>query len=187
MNYKEELYNLIDNGTIQEYIILQRNLCTYKQDHIYISNKLKEFLNKPIKYKNEIIKQFNNLNNRKYRCYKRIKKIVDNYKYWYFITITINEENINKSEENIERKIKETLNKYFDNWIYNIDLGEENERLHYHGVVGTNESFKYIDVIKDYGLGAIKFSKYNNNIKAINKYINKLTSHRILKNQQIEK
>ncbi len=132
---------------------------------------------------NEIIKKhglekgcnryIKNYYKRKNTLNKRVETIINNYNYVYFCTYTISEEYIQSNIDFI-RVLKKVLNEH--NYILNADFGGKNGRLHYHALVGFNENIKYKELMWKYG--SCNFKKvFNNNIKAIANYINKLSNH----------
>lgn len=166
---------------IKEYEKYQRNYIFNIEnginEEVYINEKTKNFLNLPKKLQYYMLKELDRYNRRKNTCRKRIEYIISNYKKWKFVTFTFDNEHIKLDKKTLERRIKETLNAYTDNWIYNEDHGDINERLHYHAIIGFNEEFDLKEFINYYGYGAIKITSYKNNARALNTYINKLTNH----------
>ena len=132
----------------------------------YINIGISELIKNNYKF-NELRKKINNYQGKQKRIRTRIKNMDPN-KLW-FGTYTINNENINK---NHSRRLKEINNGL--NYIINSDYGDNTNRLHFHGIIESEEE------PKKWEYGFCKFIKIkNNNIEALAKYIDKLTNHTI--------
>ena len=94
----------------------------------------------PSRFDNErfnMIKELNSKNHKemmaRYKMRKRIVARVSEYELPYFVTITFNEEALNRD---YERNIKEMMKRYnISKWCFITDYGSDNQRLHYHGYV----------------------------------------------------
>lgn len=107
------------------------------------------------------------------RAFNRIKLIFNNYEYVYFITCTFSDNYI-LDYDKCFKKFKRTLSDYC--YIANIDYGSTTERTHYHLVLGSSISLTK-DILK-YKYGFIDIKRANNkNLKALSKYLVKLTNH----------
>lgn len=126
-----------------------------------------------------------NLNRGRQRRVKTLKDYIQRYVFnkaennAYFGTLTLDDNNINKSIDTLKKYIKRHLKKYCKTIVLNIDYGSQNDRLHFHCVILCDD----IEALKnDYNLGFTLFKPINtteNDKKKISKYINKLTYHAI--------
>lgn len=152
----------IANYEIKHYNYINVNI---KRKNI-INIGLKELEKNNYKYLDlkKIIKSYYD---KRTRIKKRINKM--NKENIWFITYTINDNNMNK---NHTRKLKEILKN--KNYIINEDYGKQTKRLHYHAIVES------IEEPKKWEYGFTKIEKIKNyNTEAITKYITKLTNHTI--------
>lgn len=107
-------------------------------------------------------------------------------KFLYFLTFTFSDKYINKCDRTKKDLIKNCL-KDFDEDIYyilNVDYGSQNERQHYHCIVGTDShcSLKiFLQLTYPCFIWCEEIRFNNNSFKTIPKYINKLTNHAIKK------
>ena len=116
---------------------------------------------------------------RVYRLRQRIYDIVINNQQPVFLTFTFTDEVLANTNEHTRRRyVIRFLKKHCKQYIANIDYGTENEREHYHAVVSNK-----VDLLawtKKYGtLNGIKIVKTKDSIRALPKYISKLTNHAI--------
>lgn len=120
---------------------------------------------------NEYHKKYDAVKKRIKRYNKCIEYLVNQYKYCYFITLTFSDEYIEYSDYNhVKKYLKDNLSHY--KYLFNVDYGSLNDRIHYHGLVFSNDNinFKW-----DYGFVNFQYvSKYSN---AIIKYISKFSYH----------
>lgn len=121
----------------------------------------------------------------KQRQYQRMHNLYQNITYWYhwtkyayFITFTISNENLNLSKKTFTNVIKQTINSKttIQKWIVNDDYSPKKERLHYHGILFSDEEIKKDSIKWKYGFVQVKpilvFNK-----KALGRYIAKLSHH----------
>ena len=123
-----------------------------------------------------------NNDNKRYRLRKRLKKMLDSG-ICFFITLTFTDEVLKNTSEKTRRKyVIECLDSFAERgFIGNIDFGIDDNythREHYHAVVGVDN----IDNkdCKLWRYGSLNFEKIrvnDNSIKALPKYIIKLTNH----------
>lgn len=139
----------------------------------YISSKLLKVLQR--EYNNEV--------RRFLHCRKRIESMFLNADNLYFLTFTISSkyyDNYVNDYGNFERYIKNALNNLpFKDWVFNLDFGKQNDRLHAHAIVSSDLSFLDFDKIRNiYKIGNIDVLRsYNDNFIAIEKYLMKFTNH----------
>ena len=94
----------------------------------------------PSRFDNErfnMIKELNSKNHKemmaRYKMRKRIVARVSEYELPYFVTITFDDDALNRD---YERNIKEMMKRYnISKWCFITDYGSDNQRLHYHGYV----------------------------------------------------
>lgn len=107
------------------------------------------------------------------RLNERIKAMISNP--CIFLTLTFTNEYISLKGETLRKYVQRYLNSLNCPYVANIDFGKKNGRLHYHALVQIDR-VNY----KDWIYGDLDFKKvYNDNSKAISKYISKLTNHAI--------
>lgn len=108
---------------------------------------------------------------------KRVKSILNDNPFCYFITFTINDDNYGLSKSTYRRKIKEALS-MASVWVANEDFGKLNGRLHFHALVGFGFQLDYNMITSIYKYGNINFKPiYTHNAEAIRNYMLKLTLH----------
>lgn len=112
--YEDYKQFMIENGC---------NPLTWKEKTI--KEYYKKFTEEEIK---EYKKKLNNYLSKRYRIRNKITK----WNEIYFVTLTLNNENINKSRRTLEDKIKQIFKN--TNYICNEDFGKDNGRLHYHAL-----------------------------------------------------
>ena len=88
-----------------------------------------------------MIKELNSKNHKemtaRYKMRKRIVARVCEYELPYFVTITFDDDALNRD---YERNIKEMMKRYnISKWCFITDYGSENQRLHYHGYVDLKD------------------------------------------------
>ena len=94
-----------------------------------------------------------------------------------FLTLTFNDDVLERTNEETRRKyVRRFLKSYSNCYVANIDYGLENEREHYHAVMVY--PFRIDSTEWPYGFSNIKKVKMGSE-SAISKYINKLTNHAI--------
>lgn len=74
---------------------------------------------------------------------KRIDKAVllQGLEYCYFLTLTFNDDFLSRTSAAYRRdQIARFLKSYFDNYVANVDYGNEKEREHYHALVFLDHS-----------------------------------------------
>lgn len=111
------------------------------------------------------------------RC--RIRSKLSSWKELYFITLTINNDNLEKSRRTFTDKIKLIFEN--SNYIANEDFGKENGRLHYHVICEENKDLS----LWKYGYTlAIKCKRTKSSIddnfiteKRLASYLTKLANH----------
>lgn len=111
----------------------------------------------------------------------------------YFVTLTFNDEALTYKEKTRYDHVIRTLSQ-FDDYIANIDYGDENEREHYHAVVALSKHYRNVselDKIKNfYNIGLLnkyrygfysaeKIKKTDDAKKALAKYQTKLMFHSV--------
>lgn len=114
------------------------------------------------------------------RIKKRMVYLFYRYKYIYFVTFTFDDSLINKSERTKRDTIKKSLNQYDFKYILNKDFGKNTEREHYHCLIATNQDINIYNVLHEkypcfIWVGSVH--KDLNNLKRLEKYLNKLTNH----------
>ena len=108
--------------------------------------------------------------------------------YLYFVTLTFNEDVLEHTKTLTRRKyVTRYLNQYSIAYIANIDFGLKNQREHYHAVILTEYQLDYEKmalewqkILKQNEYIQISFENIainDNSLKAIPKYLNKLTNH----------
>lgn len=128
----------------------------------------------------EIRKECERLSNSYYqrvnRVHKRIALIMD-FDECLFLTLTFTDKCLSSTTPETRRQyVRRWLDKNCILYVANIDYGSKNGREHYHAFCLP---YGHIDY-KSFGHGAVNGKpKYNNNDKAISKYIAKLTNHAI--------
>lgn len=161
-------------GTFERFqeLIFQYNLnrvwTQYKKE-IFNDNFYEEFTKEEI---DEYCKKINNIYSQRYRIKKKLKK----WKEIYFITLTFDNFNINKSKRTVYDKIRSIFKG--TNFIATEDYGKTTKRLHYH--VLTDEDTN----LSNWKYGYTCKLKCNTNIEdkdKLAKYIAKLTNHNIKK------
>lgn len=95
------------------------------------------------------------------------------YKNMYFVTLTFNNDNLNKVDSNISKRIKYALS-CFESYMYCVDYGSCNNRVHYHCLAFSNDS-NIKSIYWNYGFFNIKRCIYIN--RAIAQYITKYCQH----------
>lgn len=147
-------------------------------------NKLRLF-----NFKNGVVmeedKRLYNILNARYNKISRIKKrfyyLVVRYKYIWFITFTLNDDNLDKCYRTHKNAMRKVLDNYDFKYILNVDYGKKNERLHYHCILATNSDVDLDIFCKyNYTLGftkSILCNTYTDDINRLCKYIDKLCNH----------
>lgn len=159
----------IFNEKLKKYIFFKKRFFYLEEFPKTYEELLNEF--RPFKMDLKEIEKIYNRNSKKFsRALKRINYIMKNYNNVYFCTFTFNDESIKDYKKNIT-KFKKKLSKFC--YIGNIDYGTQNDRVHYHFVIGTPEEIR--ELPWNYGFYNIK--KCNNNSKALSNYIIKLSYH----------
>ena len=153
---------------------------------------MKEFFNVEIPKRIKEIQDRTSRSNQTKRLLERVYAM----KNPTFITLTLNEEYINKPNNIIIRAFRENLQRQFGNdilWVLISDYGKEKGRLHFHGFVDVPEQDlidlwnlkykchkKYYSVYAnyDYFIGGISINKgygdfYENAIYYCTKYVEK--------------
>lgn len=112
------------------------------------------------------------------RLAKKIENINLNNK-GYFITLTFKDEVLSRTNKETRRKyVARTLRAISNNFVANIDFGDENQREHYHAVIESNgkpmlndwqDTMGYVDIAK--------IGKKKSDITKLAKYTSKLTYH----------
>lgn len=118
----------------------------------------------------------------------------------YFVTFNFTDDALSKRTDTRRQKIRRLLNKVCDDYILNIDYGEQKGREHYHGIIalrtGTYEKYvtryKQFEHIKIKELDEYNFGNYDLeeirtddlSKKKLARYISKLTLHSVKVNQR---
>lgn len=161
-------------GTFERFkeLIFENNLnriwTQYKKE-IFKNNFYNEFTKEEIE---RYCKDINNIYSQRYRITKKLKT----WKEMYFITLTFDNKNINKSKRTIYDKIRTIFNG--TNFIATEDYGKNTQRLHYH--ILTDEDVN----LENWKYGYTCKLKVNNKIQdkeKLSKYITKLANHNIKK------
>lgn len=136
------------------------------------------YFEKNIEYERILSARYNKVS----RIKKKIIYLMNRYNNIYFCTFTFDDYYINKCSRTQKDLIKKTLIMYDKNikYILNVDYGDKNGRLHYHGIVATNRINDFRLFLKEYypcftscDLVPTKLQDLNK----VSKYINKLTNH----------
>lgn len=136
------------------------------------------------KYYERIYKEFNNEKNRFFRCQKFIKDMFNRNDYKYFITFTLDNKHLLKYVNDIalfKRVVKRYLNSFidFNYYVFNIDYGSFNGRLHIHCLMSCDYDrldFKFLQ--NHYKLGNLDIVRcYNNDASKLSRYILKFVFH----------
>ncbi len=169
----------------------------YVKKKLYSKKKDLDFIKE-----NNIIEWYNTLKKRQHNkmhyLYKTVRYYLLMSKHAYFITFTLNQENINLKKTWLIRVLKKQLNELDTNkWILNDDYGDLNNRLHFHALIFTEHNLlEHKNVIRrkqhynlttwdKYGFSQIKpinipdfqDPDFEKTVKRISKYIVKLTRH----------
>jgi hypothetical protein len=123
-----------------------------------------------------------NYSNFMYRLYKRIDNMLMNHQYNYFATLTLNDNNINIKEKTLIRYSKMFLNDYSEikDFVCNIDYGSNNNRMHVHCIISSNNKINYSKMISKWKRGAIKNKLIiKKNKYKIGRYITKIGNHAV--------
>ena len=116
------------------------------------------------------------------RLKDRIRYIMENYDST-FVTLTFTDETLkNTTFETRKRYVVRYLKSYGVPYVANVDYGKENEREHYHAIIGT-QTLNYKDWNSNGAINGKKIIKKKNldsngDLK-LAKYITKLTNHAI--------
>ena len=121
-----------------------------------------------------IIRKHNTYFQRISRIKKRFVFAWCRSQYRYFVTLTFDNEHLYATKNgNISRYIKEAF-KGIKYYAYNVDYGEENDRIHYHAVIFND---KPIDEIQ-WNLGFYKIKDITSGFNtAVIKYLTKYCCH----------
>lgn len=132
-----------------------------------------------------ILKEFHNERQRLYRCQKRLSSMFRDSDYMWFLTFTIDNKHIDKYQNN-PRLLVSYISQFFKDYrdlfleyVFNIDYGSINGRIHVHCVCSTlYEHLDYLVINSYYKLGNLDFIRcYNDKSEIISKYITKLSYH----------
>lgn len=169
---------IVDMEVIMIDGVLERNVIDYNKYRLHCFKS-----NIPCRLSDSNLEKI--LKNR-YNKISRIKKrfvwLIVKYRYQYFLTFTFDSHYIDKTDRTKRDLIKKTLLS-FDNdikYIVNVDYGKQNEREHYHAIVGTNNSDNLRDFLKLNYPCLTSCDLINtgiDDIKKVSKYINKLSNH----------
>lgn len=98
-----------------------------------------------------------------------------------FLTLTFRDNVFQKTSKETRRTyVRRYLKQYSDNYIANIDYGDENGREHYHAVVDGIRDLNFNDWYKSYGAIKMRHIKTKEQqADIISSYITKLTNHTI--------
>ncbi len=127
----------------------------------------------------EMWKEAEKINNATYHRVKRLKKRIEimlAFNKCQFLTFTFTDKIFASTSELTRRRY---VTRYLDSlncedYVANIDFGEENGREHYHAVV-AKDFFDYTT----WSYGNLDGELCNKNAKALGKYVAKLTNHAI--------
>ena len=164
--YHEDFFQ----NALKEFIRLHKYMWVLDEKYLlYLESLFQPF--------NLSLKQIDNLykNNRKKfsRALNRIKYIMRNFEYVYFVTLTYDNDYIDNFKKYFNNFKKYNLCNYC--YIGNIDYGSINERVHYHLVIGSSIAIRKDNFKWFYGFFDLK--RCNSNSKALTNYILKLTYH----------
>lgn len=145
---------------------------------------INEYKNSDNLYNKQIIeKELNNHIKAEVRRMKRLRKrlrFLLEKDYCYFITFTIKDNYINNSINTFLQKLRKKVLKNFT-YVFNVDYGAKNGRLHFHCVLGLSKkltSLDYKNINKLWGYGAVDYKpiliKKDSNIQ---KYLTKQQLH----------
>lgn len=165
--------------TEKKQIIALRDLARYSRERNFAYNNGLYF---------DINKELEN----KYKCRrdkcKRIKEkiitlVLHQRRYIYFCTFTFDNHYISKSDRTRKDLIKKTLYDFDIDILYilNVDFGKKNERLHYHGIIGTDNPGDLRSFLK-YSYPCMTscdpiYLGSKGDFTELSKYINKLSNH----------
>ena len=125
--------------------------------------------------------------NRKYRLSKRIEKMIRTDKA-VFLTLTFNDKFFERetSADTRRRYISRFLKEQCQEYVANIDFGEDNGREHYHAVVVPKNAFidyvPYNNAFDKSRIYAEHIKVGNKSLDNITRYIDKLTNHALKEN-----
>ena len=164
--YNEDFFQ----NALKEFISFHKYMWVLDEFYILYLESLFEPFNLSLKQVDNLYK-----NNRKKfsRALKRVKLILNNYKYCYFLTLTFDNDHISDFKKYFNTFKKYNLPNYC--YIGNIDYGSINERVHYHMLLGS--SISLTKDILNWKYGFIDIKPCNKNSKALTSYILKLTYH----------
>ena len=105
----------------------------------------------------------------------------------YFITFTFDNETLSNLNADSRRQyVRRYLNKYFSDYVANIDYGSINEREHYHAIGILNDSMELIPTKRKGVYNLLHYAKGHTtalNVRSqddyikLSAYINKFTNH----------
>lgn len=173
--------------TLGKFRYLEYRKLLEEEDGVYLSDAQKKSLEvyrSQIDFKSREYEEAVRINNASYQRTKRlnskIRFILQNNDKVSFLTMTFNDSILASTSAETRRKyIIRFLKSFNVPYVANIDYGLKNEREHYHAVIATADVSRhaYNKFVPD---SSINFKLiYNNNSKALAKYINKLTNHAI--------
>lgn len=131
----------------------------------------------------QVFKAMSNRKDQRKRLKRRIKGMVEAYTATYvkFITFTMDDEHLNRiSVTTFKRRVSEFLNTHAKEYVYNVDYGTLNERLHIHAIVGFVSKPDYKALASAWTYGALNFKSFRdtkNSATRIATYMNKLSNH----------
>lgn len=118
--------------------------------------------------------------------YKRIKKFIeDEYSYTnnnYFVTFTINDDNINRVRETFLYQFRKIFRGH--SAVLNTDYGEVNNRLHFHAICFDINDTSFLEQWK-YGFISVKKIRRFEDKEQLAKYVSKLCNHALKVNCHI--
>ena len=113
---------------------------------------------------------------RKWRLKLRIDYMINNFK-CMFVTLTINDDNINRKVRYLKDYCTQMLKSMNCFYVGNVDYGSENERLHFHFVVASDDK-EFIKNNYKIGFSDVRVITSKNAYRLSN-YVDKLTLHAI--------
>lgn len=164
--YNEDFFQ----NALKEFIRLHSYMWALDEKYLFYLESLFEPFNLSLKQVDNLYK-----NNRKKfsRALHRVKYILRNFEYCYFVTLTFDNTHVDQYKKYFNNFKKHHLNAFC--YLGNIDYGSINERVHYHLVIGSSIAIRKDLFEWKYGFFDIK--RCNSNSKALTNYILKLTYH----------
>lgn len=140
---------------------------------------LNDRLEKGVDLQKAIIQNMNSYKVRMRRLNRKVEFLITNHEP-YFITFTIAPDQYDKKLETYVRKIKQILKDTSQYYIFNIDYGSKNERLHFHALAHFKNKldYTYFNSLWKYGLIYSEYIK-RPDVGSLRRYISKITNHTV--------